>query len=368
MVTLESLIEEGTKIREGITYIPPANGVIRMYKVYGLSDTKVYGIWKSKVVRYLDKNFPGDRCLVDFEKAIAEFENHRYSPSLFDVAYGILVSCQEIDNDEEQGQESIIEKIYRLEADYDKRVSSPTGINKPETIKAFHNWYDAMLRYLGQYFDEKNATFKRISTIQTGGNGFSLKFVFDEIKSNVHLLLDKTEKMNSNVPVIKKEPVPTDIMTRKVFIVHGHDNEMKLSVARLLEKLDFEPIILSEQTDQGRTIIEKFEEESNVGFAVVLMSDEDDIGAEAGSSDYKPRARQNVILELGYFIGKLGRKNHVCVLKKGNVEVPSDILGIVYKSYSSNDDGWKFALAKELNASGYSVDLNKIFNMGKAKR
>ena len=59
-------------------------------------------------------------------------------------------------------------------------------------------------------------------------------------------------------------------------------------------------------------------------------------------------------------MGKLGRKNHVCVLKKGNVEVPSDILGIVYKLYSSNDDGWKFALAKELKAAGYSVDLNKI--------
>ena len=108
------------------------------------------------------------------------------------------------------------------------------------------------------------------------------------------------------------------------------------------------------------TIIEKFEEESNVGFAVVLMSDKDDMGAEVGSSDYKPRARQNVILELGYFIGRLGRKNHVCVLKKGNVEVPSDILGVVYKSFSNNDDGWKFALAKELKAAGYSADVNNI--------
>lgn len=360
MVTLESLIEEGTKIREGIKYIPSTNGVIRLYDAYGLSDTKVYGTWKNKVIRYLDKYFPGDRCLADFEKAIADFEKHHCSPSLFDVANGILVSCQEIDNNVEQGQESIIEKIYRLEADYEKKISSLNGVNKLETIKAFHDWYDVMLRYLGQFFDEKNVAFKRISTISTGGNGHALKFVFDEIKSNVHLLLDKTEKINSTVPVITKEPVPTVIMTKKVFIVHGHDDEMKLAVARLLERLDFEPIILSEQTDQGRTIIEKFEEESNVGFAVVLMSDEDDIGAEAGSSDYKPRARQNVILELGYFIGKLGRKNHVCVLKKGNVEVPSDILGIVYKSYSSNDDGWKFALAKELKASGYSVDLNKI--------
>lgn len=360
MITLESLIEEGTIIREGIKYIPPANGVIRTYKDYSLSDTKVYGIWKSKVIRYLDKNFPGDRCLPDFEYAVAEFEKQHCTPSLFDVANGILVSCKEIDNGEVQGQESVIVKIYRLEAEYEKRSSSLNGVNKIETIRAFHDWYDVMLRYLGQFFDEKNVTFKRISTVQTGGNGYTLKIVFDEIKSNVHLLLDKTEKISSTAPAIKNEHVSPIAMTNKIFIVHGHDDEMKLAVARLLEKLDFEPIILSEQADRGRTIIEKFEEESDVGFAVVLMSDEDDMGAEVGSSDYKPRARQNVILELGYFIGKLGRKNHVCVLKKGNVEAPSDILGVVYKIYSGSDDGWKFALAKELKAAGYNVDLNQI--------
>ena len=276
------------------------------------------------------------------------------------MANGILVSCQEVDNDGEQSQESTINKIYRLEADYEKRASALNGVNKTETIKAFHDWYDVMLRYLGLYFDEKNAAFKRISTIQTGGNGHSLKFVYDNIKTNVHLLLDKTKRNNCSAPTITTEPLSLTAMTKKIFIVHGHDDEMKSAVARLLEKLDFEPIILNEQADQGRTIIEKFEEESDVGFAVVLMSEEDDMGAEVGSSDYKPRARQNVILELGYFIGKLGRKNHVCVLKKGNVEVPSDILGVVYKSYSSDDDGWKFYLAKELKAAGYNVDLNKI--------
>ena len=360
MVTLESLIEEGNNIREGIKYIPPANGVIRLYEAYGLSDTKVYGTWKNKVIRYLDKYFPGDRCLADFEKAIADFEKHHCSPSLFDVVNGILVSCQEVDNDGEQSQESIIDKIYRLEADYEKRATALNGVNKVDTIKAFHDWYDVMLRYLGQFFDEKDAVFKRISNIQTGGNGHTLKFVYDNIKTNVHLLLDKTKKINSSAPTIITGPVPPIAKTNKIFIVHGHDDEMKLAVARLLEKLDFEPIILSEQADQGRTIIEKFEEESDVGFAVVLMSNEDDMGAEVGSSDYKPRARQNVILELGYFIGKLGRKNHVCVLKKGDVETPSDILGIVYKKYSSNDDGWKFSLAKELKAAGYSVDMNDV--------
>ncbi len=135
---------------------------------------------------------------------------------------------------------------------------------------------------------------------------------------------------------------------------------MKESVARLLERLGLEPIILSEQPDQGRTIIEKFEEESSVGYAVVLMSDQDDHGCEVESMELNPRARQNVILELGYFMGKLGRKGHVCVLKKGDIEKPSDILGIIYKDYKSNDDAWKYQLAKELKSSGYCINMNDI--------
>ena len=86
MITLESLIEEGNKIREGIKFIPPANGVIRTFKAYALSDTASYGIWRNKVIRYLEKNFPGERCLTDFEKAISNFENKYCSPSLFDLA------------------------------------------------------------------------------------------------------------------------------------------------------------------------------------------------------------------------------------------------------------------------------------------
>ena len=360
MTTLESLIEEGKSIRAGIKFITTPKGVIRLFSAYSLSDTMTYGTWRAKVIRYLEMNFSGERCLHDFENAISEFEKHHYAPSLFDVALGIIVSCQEIDNIKEPKTETDIDKIYRLEADYEKISSSPNDANTQEAIIAFHNWYDAILRYLGQFFDDKNESFKRISTIQTGGNGYTLRDNFDEIKHSVHLLLDKASRENSNVSAIKKESKSTIQTTKKVFIVHGHDDEMKLNVARLLEKFDLEPIILSEQPDKGRTIIEKFEEESNVVFAVVLMSDKDDMGAAVDSSDYKPRARQNVILELGYFIGRLGRKDHVCVLRKGEVEVPSDILGIVYKPYSSNNDGWKLELAKELRSAGYSIDFNRI--------
>src|SRR5207244_1787432 len=96
-------------------------------------------------------------------------------------------------------------------------------------------------------------------------------------------------------------------MARKAFVVHGHDSEMKEAVARFLQTLEIEPVILHEQASRGRTVIEKIEDNSDVGFAIVLMSP-DDVGAAASeSTSLQPRARQNVILELGYFLGKLER-------------------------------------------------------------
>lgn len=151
----------------------------------------------------------------------------------------------------------------------------------------------------------------------------------------------------------------TDVVymeTNAVFIVHGHDEAPRLAVARFLEKLALRPIILSDQPNRGRTIIEKFEAHSDVGFAVVLLTP-DDIGAPKGG-DCKPRARQNVILELGYFIGKLGR-SHVCALRSADIEIPSDILGVIWTDYDTAG-GWKLNLARELRAAGYAIDMNLL--------
>jgi predicted nucleotide-binding protein len=144
-----------------------------------------------------------------------------------------------------------------------------------------------------------------------------------------------------------------------VFLIHGHDEGTKEKVARFLEKLDIDVIILHEQVNKGMTVIEKFEEyAARAGFAVALFTP-DDIGSPLASEDKKqPRARQNVVLEMGYFVGRLGR-DKVCVLYKGAVELPSDILGVVY-SQIEDSDGWKLTLAKELKAAGYPIDMNKI--------
>jgi predicted nucleotide-binding protein len=149
--------------------------------------------------------------------------------------------------------------------------------------------------------------------------------------------------------------------SNRIFIVHGHDEAMKQAVARTVEKMGLEPIILHEKPSEGRTIIEKFTDYSDVSFAIVLLSP-DDVAYPKDQSlkDAKLRARQNVIFELGFFIGKLGR-NRVLVLyqEEKNFEMPSDYSGVLYTPY--DDSGrWQFDLVKELKACGYDVDANKL--------
>lgn len=143
----------------------------------------------------------------------------------------------------------------------------------------------------------------------------------------------------------------------KVFIVHGHEEAPREMVARLIEKLGLQAIILHEQTSRGMTVAEKLEAHGDVGFAVVIMTP-DDVGRSVTAADDKPRARQNVVLELGYFLGRLGR-DRVCALKKGDIEIPSDFDGVVYTPIDAAG-AWRFALAKELRDAGYEIDMNVV--------
>ena len=145
---------------------------------------------------------------------------------------------------------------------------------------------------------------------------------------------------------------------RKVFVVHGHDGGAREAMARFLEKIGLEAIILHEQPDQGFTIIEKFETYAKqVGFAVVLLTP-DDLGGAALAPALVARARQNVIFELGYFVGKLGR-GRACLLRKGAVEIPSDLYGVIYTDMDAAD-GWKLKLVKELKAADIPFNQAKV--------
>jgi len=130
---------------------------------------------------------------------------------------------------------------------------------------------------------------------------------------------------------------------------------VKLTLARFLEQLKLVPIILHEQPSASKTIIEKIESFSDVGFAVVLYTPCDVGKKKASESNEKNRARQNVVFEHGYFIAKLGRHN-VTALVKGDVETPNDISGVVYIDYDDRG-AWKMDLAKELRNANYEIDL-----------
>ena len=152
-------------------------------------------------------------------------------------------------------------------------------------------------------------------------------------------------------------PMPGLVQTTsdKVFVVHGHDEGAREMVARFLERLGLVAVILHEQANQGRTVIEKVEAHGDVAFAVVILTPDDE-GRTKGAADLRPRARQNVLLELGYFIGRLGRAS-VCALKRDDPELPTDFAGVVWTAM--DDGGWRMDLARELKAAGFNVDLNK---------
>ncbi len=172
----------------------------------------------------------------------------------------------------------------------------------------------------------------------------------------------------STRPRDEDQPMQPVRRGNRIFVVYGHDEEMKQAVARVLETLGIEPIILQEEPNSGRTIIEKFSDYSDASAAIVLISP-DDVGYSIrdGADSAKRRARQNVILELGFFLGKLGRDRVfvLCKQEQGELEIPSDYSGILYTPYDS-PGRWQLELVKELQAVGFNVDAN-ILTLGKRR-
>jgi predicted nucleotide-binding protein len=160
------------------------------------------------------------------------------------------------------------------------------------------------------------------------------------------------------VRFVSAQPQRADPEFPGVFVVHGRDSETRETVARLLHVLRLNPILLFERVSSGSiTVIEKLEKYADVSSAVVLLTP-DDVGALHGS-ELQPRARQNVIFELGYFVSRVGRKNVFALYKEG-VELPSDYHGVLYIPIDPNG-AWRLQLARELKASGLPIDLNEVF-------
>ena len=151
-------------------------------------------------------------------------------------------------------------------------------------------------------------------------------------------------------------------LSNKVFVVHGHDQGLKTDVEQFIQQIGLEPIVLHRQPDKGRTLIEKFEQHSDVGYAFILLTPDDiayaidqDLLPDASRKKEK-RARPNVIFEFGFFVGKLGR-DRVCCLYKEGVILPSDLDGLVYKKIDGSVESQGMAIIKELKAAGYKIQI-----------
>ena len=199
--------------------------------------------------------------------------------------------------------------------------------------------------------------------------------ILKQLTRNVNKALSLIESFLERINIYKRigtkytAQLKEEVAKKKcVFIVHGHNEEMKQSVARVVGQMGLNPIILHEQPNGGKTIIEKFESNADsINFAIILLSG-DDLAAsvcdlngvenEELRQRLEKRARQNVVFEMGYFVGKLGRNNVFFLLQDG-VTKPGDLDGIVYTAYDAAH-AWRFELVKELKTCGYDVDANKI--------
>lgn len=165
----------------------------------------------------------------------------------------------------------------------------------------------------------------------------------------------KSESFQSSDSAAEKQP-----RSKKVFVVHGHDEVAKTSLEVFLLEVGLEPVVLHRQADEGLTVIEKFEKHSDVGYVFILLTPDEVayLASEEGKPDSERkkelRARPNVIFEFGYFVGKFGR-SRVCCLYTGDVSLPSDVSGVVYKKFNSSIEEVAYSVIKDLKASGYSI-------------
>lgn len=231
----------------------------------------------------------------------------------------------------------------------DKRVTA----DLPE----FKTWHASALRFLTNEFGEDSievTNFKK-TRFQCAlfddeqqriwcSNGLKATIpTFEELLSDLDEDDENTPKNDSK------------INNNKVFIVHGHNGELKYKTAELLRKLGIEPIILHDQPNSCRTIIEKIEDFGSEASAAIILFTPDDVGKAVSEDEPKSRGRQNVVFEAGYFMGLLGRSNTILIKSDNSIELPGDLDGIVY-----SDSANEFMIAKELKSMGFDIDLNKI--------
>ncbi|MGZ5118828.1 MAG: TIR domain-containing protein, partial [Burkholderiales bacterium] len=216
----------------------------------------------------------------------------------------------------------------------------------------------------------KEYSFWGVMAIAMGERSLGEKIaeIYKDVDNKIHRIdsiIDRLELIPLSVDVhntglTPPQPSASQPRTKKVFVVHGRDEVAKTNLEVFLHEIGLDPVVLHRQADEGMTIIEKFEKYSDVGYAFILLTPDE--VAYLASEDSKPdsertkefRARPNVIFEFGYFVGKLGR-SRVCCLYTGNVSLPSDVSGMIYKRYEKSIEEVAYSVIKDLKASGYAI-------------
>jgi predicted nucleotide-binding protein len=267
--------------------------------------------------------------------------------------------------------ESIIDRAIEKG---DELLEGATDVGDEDSYEAWVRWHADTREALNAAFegDEMASEFYDVATggpIYIGGGDASAAEIFEDRKKATRGAINTLRSMRERLEFAEAPTTEqargaeseAGALPRRVFVVHGRDEALCDEVAQVLERLDLEALILMKQPGRGQTLIEKFEAGAlKVGFAVVLFTP-DDFGRGPDESEWPEqpnRARQNVVLELGYFMGRLGRPR-VAALYHPGTEVPSDIHGLAYIELDESGV-WRHRLAEELRAEGYEIDINQL--------
>lgn len=214
----------------------------------------------------------------------------------------------------------------------------------------FLDWKEEVLYELRKM--KQDDLIQDLQDLLTSFNGLNDELTLNEVAAKLKILVN-----NIGEYLKRDEKVEENIMdNKKVFVVHGHDHQLLQEVELMIRRIGLEPIILKNEANAGRTIIEKIEYFSNVGFGIVLYTACDE-GRKKGTDTLHNRARQNVIFEHGYLYAKLGR-GHVAALNDSDIELPSDLDGVLYIAHSAQD--WKNQLMREMKDAGLKFDATKV--------
>jgi len=256
----------------------------------------------------------------------------------------------------EQSEKFINRRIFSILQDIREAEAEPDLGNREKKLKTIWDDFLALIEKASKTFPNNDFIPKKIKSFDDLKTFSGVVGIGQYMKSSIRTTADALGVKHLEIGTTEK------IIGNDVFIVHGHDEEAKEKVARFIERAELKSVILHEQPNSGKTLIEKFEiNTSKIGYAVIILTPDDIcISKNSDGKEIKEnRARQNVVLELGFFIGAIGR-DRTCILYKKGVSIPTDYQGVVYVKMDDSDS-WKLELAREIKKAGIPVDMNKIF-------